>query len=605
MAKSVLLTTENLSKSFGSQTLFDGLSFSLFEGDRVGLVGPNGAGKSTLLEILSGVQTTDSGSVSIRRGVRVGFVPQDPIFATGQTVAQVVSARLDDQLDLEDHERHHRTAVALGQAGFRDDETRTEILSGGWRKRLAIARELAYEPDILLLDEPTNHLDLQSILWLEGLLMQKSKAFVAVSHDRVFLQRMARRIVELNSSYAGGLLVSDGSYADYLEARERVLDHQASARATLANLVKTEVEWLRRGPKARTTKSKARIETASAMIGELADHDARARSSRASIDFDASGRRSKRLWIGRGLSKEFDGKRLFEGLDLLLTPGDRLGVLGSNGSGKTTLLRLIVGELEPDEGTVQTAPKLRTVYFEQNRAGLDPTSTLRRALAPTGDTVVFRDRPIHVAAWARRFLFRNDQLEAPIETLSGGERARVVLARMMLQPADLLVLDEPTNDLDIPTLDVLEAALSEFPGALVLVTHDRYLLDRVSTRLLALDGSGRATFFADSYQWEAALKTVEKRERRKTKAARESVVVEPKKTKPRRRTYHEQQEWDSMEQRVLDAEAELDRLVIAAEDPEVASDSLALQERVTAVAAARARVDGLYARWAELEELAG
>ena len=605
MAKNVLLTSENLSKSFGSQALFDSLSFSLFEGDRVGLVGPNGAGKSTLLEILSGVQTADSGSVSIRRGVRVGFVPQDPIFATGQTVAQVVSARLEGQPDLEDHERRHRTAVALGQAGFRDDETRTEVLSGGWRKRLAIARELAFEPDILLLDEPTNHLDLRSILWLEGLLTQKSKAFVAVSHDRVFLQRMARRIVELNSAYADGLLVSDGSYADYLEARERQFDHQASARATLANLVKTEVEWLRRGPKARTTKSKARIETATAMIGELADHDARARSSRASIDFDASGRRSKRLWIGRGLSKAFDGKSLVDGLDLLLTPGDRLGVLGSNGAGKTTLLRLIVGELEPDEGTVQRAPNLRTVYFEQNRAGLDPTSTLRRALAPTGDTVVFRDRPIHVAAWARRFLFRNDQLETPVEALSGGERARVVLARMMLQPADLLVLDEPTNDLDIPTLDVLEAALSEFPGALVLVTHDRYLLDRVSTRLLALDGSGRATFFADSYQWEASLKTAEKRERRKTKAARERVVIEPKETKPRRRTYHEQQEWDSMEPRVLDAEAELDRLVIAAEDPAVASDSLALQERATAVAEARARVDGLYARWAELEELAG
>jgi ATP-binding cassette subfamily F protein uup len=605
MANEVLLTSESLSKAFGTQRLFDDLGFCLFEGDRVGLVGPNGAGKSTLLKILAGLETPDRGRVAVRRGVRVGYVPQDPIFATDQSVEEVVYRRLseDSEPPLEDHECHHRAAVALSKSGFDDPNAASETLSGGWRKRLAIARELAAEPDILLLDEPTNHLDVESILWLEGLLNQEAKAFVTVSHDRVFLQRVARRMLEVNRIYPKGLLEVDGSYADYLEAREQVIEQQASDRATLANLVKREVEWLRRGPKARTTKSKARIDRAATMIEDLAEHQERAQASRASIDFDASGRQSKKLWWGRQLDKSFGDRPLFSHLDLLLSPGDRLGILGSNGSGKTSLLRLITGDLEPDEGTIQRAPGLRTVYFEQNRASLDPASTLRRALAPTGDTVVFRDAPLHVASWARRFLFRDDQLNSPVESLSGGEKARVVLARMMLQPADLLVLDEPTNDLDIPTLDVLESALVDFPGALVLVTHDRYLLDRVSTQILALDGQGAAAYFADSAQWEGHLEAREREAARKNRASRQKEAPAPVATKRQRRSYLQQREWDSMEARVLEAEAKLESSLCATEDPSIATDSEALQARFKALATAQEQVDALYARWAELEAL--
>ena len=605
MAKTVLLTSNQLSKAFGSQRLFDDLSFSLFEGDPVGLVGPNGAGKSTLLKILAGLESPDDGSVSVRRNTRIGYVPQDPIFASGSTVEQVLLERLSTEADLEEYEQHHRTSITLDKAGFENPQALTDTLSGGWRKRLAIALELASEPEILLLDEPTNHLDLRSILWLETLLAKEAKAFVAVSHDRVFLQRMSRRILEINRSYPKGLLEVEGNYADYLEAREQTLSQQAAERASLANLVKREVDWLRRGPKARTTKSKARIDRAHSMIDNLASHDSRARSGNTAIDFDGSGRKTKKLWRGRNLSKSFGDLTLFSDLNLDLSPGDRIGLIGSNGTGKTSLLRLVVGDLEPDEGTIRRAEGLRTVYFEQNRISLDPSASLRRALAPESDTLIYRDRPVHVASWAQRFLFRTDQLQTPVELLSGGEKARIVLARMMLEPADLLVLDEPTNDLDIATLDVLETALCDFPGAMVLVTHDRYLLDRVSTRILALDGSGDATYFADSLQWEDHFKQSEKRPSKntKTKPSRDETppTAEISQPKPRRLTYKDQREFDAMEERVLAAESKVDQLRAAAEDPAIASEGALLQERFAALAAAQEEADSLYARWAELE----
>ncbi|HVE73293.1 MAG TPA: ABC-F family ATP-binding cassette domain-containing protein, partial [Thermoanaerobaculia bacterium] len=492
----VLLTAENLNKAYGSRPLFENLSFTLDEGDHVGLVGPNGSGKSTLLKILAGVEDADSGTTAVRKGVRIGYVPQDAVFSPGKSVEEVLLEALSDFTTLDDHEKHGRTAVALGKAGFLDREQQTDVLSGGWRKRLAIARELVREPDVLLLDEPTNHLDVEAIVWLEELLRSEPEAFIVVSHDRYFLENIARRMLELNRAYPNGLLQSDGTYSDLLATRDEVLKNEAAYQETLANLVRREMEWLRRGPKARTTKAKARIQNAERLIDELAESRDRAQTFGTEIDFTASQRKTKRLWSGKGLSK----RGLFRNLDLLLTPGTRLGALGPNGSGKTTLLRVIVGELEPDTGTIEKADGLRVVYFEQNRQSLDPTLTLKRALAPEGDSVLYRDRAIHVAGWAKRFLFRSEQLETSVSRLSGGEKARIVLARLMLQPADLLVMDEPTNDLDIPTLDVLEESLLEFPGALVLVTHDRYLLDRVSTRVLALDGKGGAEYFADYNQ---------------------------------------------------------------------------------------------------------
>jgi ATP-binding cassette subfamily F protein uup len=568
----VLLSCESLTKSYTSRPLFENLTFAIAEGDHVGLVGPNGSGKTTLLKILAGVEAPDSGTRALRKGVRVGYVPQDPMFAPGRTVEEVV---VENALAEEEYERHASAAQALGKAGFTDRAQLTDALSGGWRKRLAIARALAGEPDILLLDEPTNHLDVDAIVWLEGLLRSEPKAFVAVSHDRYFLENVARRMLELDRVYPGGLLQHDGTYSELLEKRDEVLKNEAAYQETLANLVRREVEWLRRGPKARTTKAKARIDNAEALIDELKESRDRARTATAGIDFTASERKTKRLWVGKGLHKSLGGRTILENLDLLLTPGKRLGVTGPNGSGKTTLLRIIAGELAPDAGTIQTAERLRVVYFEQNRESLDPTLTLKRALAPEGDQVIYRDRPLHVASWAKRFLFRPEQLETSVSKLSGGEKARIVLARLMLRPADLLVLDEPTNDLDIPTLEVLEESLLEFPGALVLVTHDRYLMDRVATERLEL--------------WSAAAMPPlsERRPGRRT----------PQK----KLSYLEQREYDEIEQTVEQAETRLEDARRRADDPAIATDAAALQQRFAELAAAQAEVDRLYARWGELE----
>ncbi len=465
MPPPVLLSCERLTKSYTSRPLFNDLSFSLFEGDHVGLVGPNGSGKSTLMKIVAGVEEADSGNRAVRKGVRIGYVPQDPIFAPGLTIEDVLLEGLENDHLLDDYDKQTRIAIALGKSGFMDRTQDSATLSGGWRKRLAIARELARQPDVMLLDEPTNHLDVEAILWLEALLKSEPKAFVVVSHDRYFLENTARRMLELNRIYPDGLLQVNGHYSDFLERRDELLRNEAAYQETLANLVRREVEWLRRGPKARTTKAKSRIQNAEGLIGELAESRSRSTTSTAKIDFTASERRTKRLWLVRGLRKQMGDKLLVDDLDILLTPGTRLGILGPNGSGKTTLLRTITGELTPDAGTIEKADKLRVVYFEQNRESLDPTLTLKRALAPEGDQVVYRDRTLHVASWAKRFLFRPEQLETSVSRLSGGEKARIVLARLMLQPADLLVLDEPTNDLDISTLEVLEDSLLDFPGA--------------------------------------------------------------------------------------------------------------------------------------------
>src|SRR5450432_2751880 len=345
MAGAVLISCESLTKSFTSRPLFDDLSFTISEGDHVGLVGPNGSGKSTLLKILAGVEESDSGTRALRKGIRVGYVPQDPVFTPGLSVEEVLLEALDTDLTLDDYEKSSRVARALGKSGFDDRTLQTDFLSGGWRKRLAIARELALSPDILLLDEPTNHLDIEAILWLEGLLKSEPKAFVVVSHDRYFLENIARRMLELNRMYPAGLLQTDGSYSDFLEKRDELLRNEAAYQDTLANLVRHEMEWLRRGPKARTTKSKSRIQSAGKLIDELDDSRSRSAVSTAKIDFTASDRKTKRLWIGRGLTKRLGTKPIVHNLDILLTPNMRLGVLGPNGSGKTTLLRMLIGEL--------------------------------------------------------------------------------------------------------------------------------------------------------------------------------------------------------------------------------------------------------------------
>ncbi|MEO6981976.1 MAG: ABC-F family ATP-binding cassette domain-containing protein, partial [Edaphobacter sp.] len=495
-----ILNAQGLSKAFGATTLFREISFTVSDGDRIGLIGPNGAGKSTLLKVLAAEEDADAGDVAVRKRARVGYVKQESEFAVGVTVRDVLEAALK-HAHVSETEREGRLRETSGKIGFPSLDVEAATLSGGWRKRLAIAEAVVTHPDVLLLDEPTNHLDLAGISWLEGLLNEASFACVLVSHDRYFLENVATEIVELNRVYADGLLRVKGSYSKFLEGREAYVEAQTKLQDALKNRVKTEVEWLRRGPKARSTKAKARIDNANDLIGQLKEVNSRVQTATAGIDFSATERQTKRLVELEDVSITLGDRKIVQGLNFLITSGMRVGLVGPNGSGKTTLLRLLTGELEASAGIVKKAPLLKIVYFSQARE-LDEDMTLRRALAPDSDSVVYQGRVVHVASYATKFLFTSEQLNQPVERLSGGERARVLIAKLMLEPADLLLLDEPTNDLDIATLEILEESLLEYSGALVLVTHDRYMLDRVSTVVLGLDGRGGSETFADYSQWE-------------------------------------------------------------------------------------------------------
>ena len=596
-----LLNAQNITKAFGPRPLFRELSFTVEEDSRIGLIGPNGAGKSTLLKILAGEVEPDAGELSVRRRARISYVSQISEFVAEETVWSVMEdAVRDAQIPHDEWDRLVRET--LGRAGFTDFSVAAASLSGGWRKRLAIARALAVAPDVLLLDEPTNHLDLEGIEWLEGMLNVAPFASVTISHDRYFLESVALEIAEINPAYPDGILRTRGNYSRFLEDKEAFLEAQQRRHEALENRVRTEIEWLRRGPKARATKAKARIDKAHTLIGELAEVSARNRTSTAGIEFTESGRETRRLVALDHLSYDIAERTLFRNLTFPLTAGTRVGLVGPNGSGKTTLLRLLRGELQPVSGAIERANALRIVYFDQNRQ-LDPSLTLRRALAPDSDSVVYQDRLIHVASWAARFLFTGEQLNQPVANLSGGERARVLIAKLMLQPADLLLLDEPTNDLDIPTLEVLEENLLEFRGALVLVTHDRYLLDRVSTVVLGLDGAGNAGQFADYLQWETWRDELRQRRDPAPAAKQTDKTVLPSATSPARKklSYLEAREYEGIEARIAEAETALQQAQAAVDDPAIAMDAARLQRALDELAGAQAATDALYARWAELE----
>jgi ATP-binding cassette subfamily F protein uup len=548
----------------------------------------------------------DTGEIAVRKRVRLTCVLQDSKFAPGETVRSVVEKALD-RAAVTATERGTRFAETLGRAGFDELETLASALSGGWQKRLAIVEALVQGPDILLLDEPTNHLDLTGIEWLEDLLQDAAFACVVVSHDRYFLENVATETAELNRSYPDGLLRVPGNYSTFLEKKEEFLHSQSKRQEALENLVLNEIAWLRRGAKARTRKSKARIDKAGDLMSELADLNQRTRTASADIDFSATDRKTKRLIELEDVSYEISGRTLFDRLNFVITAGMRVGLVGPNGSGKTTLLRLLRGELSPSAGEIRRADWLRIVYFDQTRQ-LDPDVTLRRALAPGSDSVIYQDRVIHVASWAARFLFTGEQLNQPIGRLSGGERARVLIAQLMLQPADVLLLDEPTNDLDIPTLDILEESLLEYRGALVLVTHDRYMLDRISTIVLGLDGQGSADSFADYSQWEswqAERKQPAKSARSSgNQPGRGALVAGPAASK-KKLSYLEAREYATIEQRVAEAEQALQEKRAQLEDPAIASDGPRLVRAHAEMDDAQKVADELYSRWAELEQKKG
>jgi len=599
---SVLINAQGLTKSFSHRPLFAELAMDLRVGERIGLIGPNGAGKSTLLKILAGLEPSDEGDVSIRRGAVIGYLPQEDVFPPDFTAREVLLEALA-KTSLEDHERETKTAIVLTKVGFADPDQLAEKMSGGWRKRLGLARELVRQPDFLLMDEPTNHLDLPGVVWLERLLRSSSIGYLVATHDRAFLRAVADEVIEVSRVYPAGVFRADGGYDSFDEKRGLFLDAQSRMRDSVANQVRRETEWLGRKAAARTQKASSRIDAAADRREELAELNARtAESGSAGIDFVGTGRKTKKLITATGVSKSLGGRRLFSNFDTILAPGMVVGLLGANGSGKSTLLRVLGGQIEPDTGTVVRADGLRLEIFEQGRSSLDPKVTLRRALSPNSDTVMFRDRPMHVGGLAKQFLFKTEQLDIEVGALSGGEQARVRIAQVMLRPADVLLLDEPTNDLDIPALEVLEESLADFPGAVVLVSHDRDLMDRLCTEVVGLDGFGGAALYGSVKQWLTAMEkqTAELAKPAILKTAGSSASV----AKAKKLSFKEQKEWDAMEAAILVAEE-----AVTAHHAEVERAANAghavLSEACKKLESAQRAVEKLYARWQELEAKRG
>lgn len=589
---SLLLSARQISKSYGSHVLFEKIAFSVSQGDRIGLIGPNGAGKSSLLKILMGLDAPDEGEIIRKSGLRVGYASQSPEFE-----ARSLEEILVSEVAGEEVERLTRARILLGKMQFDNFTQDASQLSGGWKKRLDIARALMQEPDILLLDEPTNHLDLEGILWLENFLLRERIAYIAVSHDRYFLENVTNKIIELNRCYPQGLFISSGNMSAFLEHKEQFLEGQAKEEQSLKAMVKEELDWLRRSPKARTTKSQARVQRAHQLIEELTDVKNRNKESKVALDFSASERETRKLLVAKNLSKSLGDKLLFKGVDITLSPGTRLGIVGKNGTGKTTLLKILGKMIPQDMGTLKYAEALKLVYFDQHRESIPSNLTLKEALAPNGETVYYRGQSMHVNGWAKKFLFASDRLKMPVSALSGGERARILIARLMLEPADILFLDEPTNDLDIPTLEVMGEGLKEFAGALVLITHDRCLMDRVCTQILGL-GEGEPTLYADYYQWEASLKKkippVEKKEGKS-----EKKIVSPL-ASSKKLSYKEQQELDGMEALILKLEAEIAQLEQELSKPEVIANSEKSLHFYKLLGEAQKKLEQSFERWQDL-----
>lgn len=607
---SILLSAFNIEKSFASRTLFRGLKFAIQGGsgavDRIGLIGPNGAGKSTLLKIISGELKPDQGEVSPSRGLRIGFLKQNPEFSPNESVYQALVSVLEDPYDPVElvHVNSVLSKLDLNSERVGPDSL-VSHLSGGWQKRVALARELARRPDLLLLDEPTNHLDIDGILWLEEFLSVSSISTVTITHDRLFLQKVANRIFDLDPRYAEGLMVVNGSYLHYLELRDEKLRSQEAREVTLKNTLRREIEWLNRGAKARTTKQRARIDRADTLKGEVEGLESRNQIKRLQLDFQEAERNPQTLLLAEGIGCVRGGKALFKDLDLLVTPRSRIGLLGANGCGKSTLIRCLLGYEEIDSGKIKRAEKLSVAYLEQYRDTLDPDQSVLRNLCPEGDYVQFRGQSIFARSYLDRFLFKSEQQDMPVSKLSGGEQARLRVAQLMLRPANILVLDEPTNDLDMATMAVLEEVLRDFLGAVILVSHDRFFIDQVCNEILAFEVDGleepQLLRFADLNQWEEWRAQRPKVEPKVDKPQKESGSLDTSRSS-KRLSYNEKRELDRMETTILEAESELEMLQSEMNQPEIQSDAKRVAEIYTRMSEAQSRIDQLYRRWEELEQ---
>ncbi|MET0281641.1 MAG: ATP-binding cassette domain-containing protein [Steroidobacteraceae bacterium] len=592
-----ILRLDSVSLAFGSRPLLESVSLQLEPGERVCVVGRNGEGKSSMLRLTYRQLLPDAGEVWLRPGARLAVMEQD-IVAVGQTtVEEVVAAGLADQAQLEDWEIPTRVATVLSQLGL-DGEARYEDLSGGWRRRALLARALALEPDLLLLDEPTNHLDIPTIEWLETTLLGFRGALLFVSHDRRFVDRVATRIVDLDR---GQLSSWPGNYSEYAVKKAAQLADEARSNALFDKRLAQEEVWIRKGVEARRTRNEGRVRALKAMREE--HRDRRDRPGQASMAVQEAEASSQLIFEAENAGISYDGRSIFAGFTTRIMRGERIGIVGPNGAGKSTLLKLLLGEQEPTTGTVRRGSRQEVAYYDQQRAQLDLDATVAHNINARSDFVMINGENRHISGYLRDFLFRPEQFRTPARALSGGERNRLLLARLFAQPANLLVMDEPTNDLDIDTLELLQELVSDYAGTLLLVSHDRAFLDNVVTSLLVLEGDGRVQDFVGGYsdwvRWRDSARQAAS-SRGITAARAEAPVAAP--TPKRKLSFKDQRELADLPARLEQLEQRKAALTAETVEPSFYSQPRAtVAEKLQQIATLEAEIEVAFARWAELD----
>jgi ATP-binding cassette subfamily F protein uup len=594
-----LVTLDRVSIAYGHVALLDGASLQVEARERICVIGRNGTGKSTLLRIVGGELEPDGGSVWQQPGLRIGRLAQDVLLQDARSVFDVVAEDLGnvtgDEWQRDTHVKQVLSRLDL-EAG-----ASVAALSGGWRRRVLLARALVGEPDLLLLDEPTNHLDIESMTWLETFLIDYVGAVMLVSHDRVFLQRVATRIIELDR---GRLSSWPGDYAAFVRDKEAALASEAAQQAKFDKRLAAEEAWLRQGIKARRTRDEGRVRALLAMRTERAAR--RAPPGMVRLQADPGDRSGQLVIEARRISKAFDGKLVVANASVRLMRGDRVGLLGPNGSGKTTMLRMLIGELEPDSGEVRRGANVTVSYYDQQREQLDPERTVFDTIGDGHDTVIVNGEPQHVHGYLRDFLFPAERAASPVKALSGGERNRLLLARLFTRPANLLVLDEPTNDLDIETLELLEALLIDWPGTLLLVSHDRAFIDHVVTSTLVLEGAGCVQEYVGGYtDWQRQRRHAEHAQPQPSgPLAAATHAVRP--ALNRKLSYREQRELEELPGRIGAMEREQEQLTAAVAGPGFYKETAETIHRTLArVAALEQELLDAYARWDELDSRSG
>jgi ABC transport system ATP-binding/permease protein len=635
-----LLTLSNVSLAFGHLPLFEDADLRIEAGERIALIGRNGSGKSSLLRAVSGELPPDAGTIWRAPSLRVARLEQD-VFAYGgsdRTVFDEIACGLGALGSLVADYHHAAVAVAeapedsgrlaalaaLQQRLEREEgwsleqkvelvvsrlhlpsDRRVSELSGGWRRRTLLAKALVSQPDVLLLDEPTNHLDIDAIRWLEEFLAQYAGAVLFVTHDRAFLSTLATRIVELDR---GRLTSWPGSYTAYLEKKAAALEDEARDLERLDNKLAQEEAWLRQGVKARRTRNEGRVRDLMKLRAERASRRAEVGSVRMSIDAsDASG---KLVFEAEQVSKGYGGAPVIRDYSQRILRGDRVGLIGPNGSGKSTLLRLLVGEIEPDAGTIRRGTRLQVAYFDQQREQLDPEATVADIINDGNSTVILNGQPRHVIGYLADFLFPRERAQSPVKSLSGGERNRLLLARLFARPANVLVLDEPTNDLDIETLELLEELIGDFDGTVLLVSHDRVFLDRIVTSTLAFEGNGRVQEYVGGYddylRQKPAADRRDGRPEGQSAAAGGEQGASRLRQRVRRLSYKEQRELEGLPERIALLEDEQKRLQEESHSPEFyKADANHIRTVLARLEALGPELSALLERWVELEDLAG